>query len=115
MNRIVVPIALLILLPIFGLAAPFFISGIGGNSDLEAIGTLSHLWNYVLGAYISSTLILVLGVGLGIFILGVGNAWIIASYEFPGKKVSPAKAALARITNTVNNLYSALRKAKAPS
>jgi iron(III) transport system permease protein len=87
MNRIVVPIALLILLPIFGLAAPFFISGIGGNSDLEAIGTLSHLWSYVLGAYISSTLLLVLGVGLGIFILGVGNAWIIASYDFPGKKI----------------------------
>ena len=87
MNRIVVPIALLILLPIFGLAAPFFISGNGGSPDLQAIGTLSHLWNYVLGAYISSTLLLVLGVGIGIFILGVGNAWIIASYDFPGKKV----------------------------
>jgi len=87
MNRIVVLIALLILLPIFGLAAPFFISSNGGSADLEAIGTLSHLWNYVLGAYISSTLLLVLGVGLGIFILGVGNAWIIASYDFPGKKV----------------------------
>lgn len=85
MNRIVPPIALLILLPIFGLAVPFFISGNGGG--IEAVGTLNHLWTYVLGSYITSTLLLVLGVGIGIFILGVGNAWIIASYEFPGKRL----------------------------
>lgn len=85
MNRIVVPIALLILLPIFGLAVPFFMSGSGGGA--EAVGTLSHLWTYVLASYIASTLFLVIGVGIGIFVLGVGNAWIIASYDFPGKRV----------------------------
>jgi iron(III) transport system permease protein len=85
MNRIVVPIALLILLPIFGLAVPFFTADSGGGN--EAVGTLTHLWSYVLASYIASTLLLVVGVGIGIFVLGVGNAWIIASYDFPGKRI----------------------------
>jgi iron(III) transport system permease protein len=83
MNRIVVPLALLLFLPLFGLAEPFLFSG----NDLINSGTLSHLWNFVLTGYIASTLALILGVGVGVFILGVGNAWIIASYDFPGKKV----------------------------
>lgn len=83
MNRIVVPLALLLFLPLFGLAAPFLFSG---NNSLPT-GTLSHLWNFVLGGYIASTLVLILGVGVGVFILGVGNAWIIANYDFPGKKI----------------------------
>ena len=88
MNRFVVPLALLLFLPLFGLLAPFFFSNIG-NSANESMssGTLTHLWNYVLGGYITSTLILIMGVGFGIFILGVGNAWIVASYQFPGKKI----------------------------
>ena len=83
MNRIVVPLALLLFLPLFGLAAPFLFPG----NNLLVAGTLSHLWNFVLGGYIVSTLVLILGVGVGVFILGVGNAWIIASYDFPGKKI----------------------------
>lgn len=83
MNRIVVPLALLLFLPLFGLAVPLLFPG----SDLPGSGTLSHLWNFVLGGYIASTLVLILGVGVGVFILGVGNAWIIASYDFPGKKI----------------------------
>jgi iron(III) transport system permease protein len=83
MNRIVVPLALLLFLPLFGLAAPFLFPG----KELLATGTLSHLWNFVLGGYIASTLVLIFGVGVGVFILGVGNAWIIASYNFPGKKI----------------------------
>ena len=86
MNRIAVPIALFLFLPLFGLAAPFLFPGLGGSGD-PASGTLAHLWNYVLGAYITSTLVLIAGVGVGVFILGVGNAWIIASYDFPGKKI----------------------------
>lgn len=86
MNRIVVPLALLLFLPLFGLAAPFLFPALGGGS-LPATGTLTHLWNFVLGGYIASTLVLIVGVGIGVFILGVGNAWIIASYDFPGKRV----------------------------
>lgn len=86
MNRIAVPIALFLFLPLFGLAAPFIFPGLAGNS-LPATGTLAHLWNFVLGSYIASTLMLVAGVSAGVFFLGVGNAWIIASYDFPGKKI----------------------------
>ncbi|MCX7244818.1 MAG: iron ABC transporter permease, partial [Burkholderiales bacterium] len=88
MNRFVVPLALLLFLPLFGLLVPFFFPNLG-NSANESMssGTLTHLWNYVLGGYITSTLILIMGVGFGIFILGVGNAWIVASYQFPGKKI----------------------------
>lgn len=83
MNRIVVPLALLLFLPLFGLAAPFLFPG----NNVFSGGTLSHLWDFVLGGYIASTLVLILGVGVGVFILGVGNAWIVANYEFPGKKI----------------------------
>lgn len=87
MKRVVVPIALFLFLPLFGLAAPFLFPVGGGGAEVLATGTLSHLWNYVLSGYIVSTLILIVGVGVGVFVLGVGNAWIIASYDFPGKKI----------------------------
>lgn len=87
MKRIVVPLALLLFLPLFGLAAPFLFPSLGSSPEPIATGTLTHLWNYVLGGYIVSTLLLIGGVAFGVFILGVGNAWIIASYDFPGKKI----------------------------
>ena len=86
MKPFVVPLALFLFLPLFGLIVPFF-SPAGAGLDVLASSTLSHLWNFVLGEYIVTTLILILGVGVGVFVLGVGNAWIIASYEFPGKKI----------------------------
>lgn len=87
MKRIAVLLALFLFLPLFGLVAPFVLPSINGVSNVIAIDTLTHIWNYLLAEYVSSTLILIIGVGVGIFILGVGNAWIIASYEFPGKKI----------------------------
>jgi iron(III) transport system permease protein len=86
MKPFVLSLALFLFLPLFGLAAPFFFSA-GEGLDLLTTSTLSHLWSFVLGEYIVTTLILIFGVGAGIFVLGVGNAWIIASYEFPGKKI----------------------------
>ena len=86
MKPIVVPLALFLFLPLFGLVAPFLFPT-GAGLDILATSTLSHLWNYVLGGYIASTVVLIFGVGVGVFILGVGNAWIVASYDFPGKKI----------------------------
>ena len=86
MKPFVVPLALFLFLPLFGLVVPFF-SPAGDGLDVLASSTLSHLWNFVLGEYIFTTLILIFGVGVGVFVLGVGNAWIIASYDFPGKKI----------------------------
>ena len=86
MKRIVAPLALFLFLPLFGLVVPFLFPT-QGAVDVLALNTLSHLWNFVLGGYIASTLILITGVGVGVFILGVGNAWLVASYDFPGKKL----------------------------
>ncbi len=86
MKPIMVPLAVFLFLPLFGLVMPFF-SPVAAGLDLQANSTLSHLWSFVLGEYIVTTLALIFGVGAGVFVLGVGNAWIIASYDFPGKKI----------------------------
>ena len=88
MSRIVVLIALLLSLPLLGLGVPFlFPESIPGAAGMESQGTLAHLWEFVLGDYLISTLILLLGVALGVFVLGVGNAWLVANYQFPGKRI----------------------------
>ena len=86
MKRLAVPLALFLFLPLFGLIVPFLYSG-NSSGEFFAVDTLSHLWNFVLKDYIASTVLLILGVGVGVLFLGVGNAWIVASYDFPGKKV----------------------------
>jgi iron(III) transport system permease protein len=67
-------------MPILGLGYALVLPNSSGD-------TLSHLLNYVLGDYVLTSFILILGVGIGIFILGVGNAWLIANYQFPGKSI----------------------------
>ncbi len=86
MKRIAVPLALFLFLPLFGLVAPFLFSG-NASVEVVATDTLSHLWNFVLKDYIASTVLLIVGVGVGVLVLGVGNAWIVANYDFPGKKL----------------------------
>ncbi len=86
MKPIMVPLAVFLFLPLFGLVMPFF-SPVAVGLDVQTTSTLSHLWSFVLGEYIVTTLALIFGVGAGVFVLGVGNAWIIASYDFPGKKI----------------------------
>ena len=45
----------------------------------------SHLYNYVLGDYISSTVILIFGVSILVFFIGTITAWIVTNYDFYGK------------------------------
>ena len=87
MLRFVLPLSLLLFVPLLGLIAPFLLETELGHSDLLASGTLRHLWDFVLGSYLVTTGLLVLGVGAGVLILGVGNAWVVAHYDFPGKKI----------------------------
>ena len=47
----------------------------------------AHLASTVLGTYVSETLLLVLGVGAGVLIIGVGTAWLVTMFEFPGRSV----------------------------
>jgi iron(III) transport system permease protein len=50
-------------------------------------GLWAHLLATVLWSYIGNTLILCCGVGLITAVVGTGSAWLIASYQFPGRRV----------------------------
>ncbi|NQV47870.1 MAG: iron ABC transporter permease [Rhodospirillaceae bacterium] len=47
----------------------------------------SHLVSTVLPGYITTTLLLMIGVGTGTFIIGVGTAWLVSTCRFPGKRM----------------------------
>jgi iron(III) transport system permease protein len=46
----------------------------------------SHLVNTVLTGYISNSLLLMFGVGIGVLVLGLPAAWVTSICEFPGRK-----------------------------
>lgn len=46
-----------------------------------------HLMSTVLGSYISTTLLLMAGVGLGVMIIGTGTAWLVTMCTFPGVRL----------------------------
>src|SRR4051794_23188714 len=47
----------------------------------------SHLASYVLPQALADTLLLLLGVAAITVVVGVGTAWIITAYQFPGRGV----------------------------
>ena len=47
----------------------------------------AHLASTVLGTYVSETLLLIAGVGVGVLIIGVATAWLVTMFEFPGRSV----------------------------
>lgn len=47
--------------------------------------TWSHMAATVLPEYTLTTCVLVAGVAIGVMLLGVGSAWLIVSYRFPGR------------------------------
>ncbi|MBL8447306.1 MAG: iron ABC transporter permease [Zoogloeaceae bacterium] len=60
-----------------------FLAVLGG----EGSDTWRHLATTVLPEYVANTLILCLGVGIGVSVVGVASAWLTAMYEFPGRRV----------------------------
>ncbi|MEE9447338.1 MAG: iron ABC transporter permease [Arenicellales bacterium] len=46
-----------------------------------------HLFATSLPTYVSSTFILMLGVGTSIFLTGVSTAYLVSNYQFPGRRV----------------------------
>ncbi len=44
-----------------------------------------HLWNYLLADYLSNTIILSLGVAIGVLLIGVSTAWLTSMCDFPGR------------------------------
>ncbi len=53
---------------------------------LPSEGIWQHLYQTVLGTYLSQSLVLMVGVGLLTLILGVSTAWFVAVCEFPGRR-----------------------------
>jgi iron(III) transport system permease protein len=49
-------------------------------------GTWSHIVNNLLVGYFQNTILLLIGVALLTFLIGVSTAWIVSNYEFPGRK-----------------------------
>ncbi len=47
----------------------------------------THLASTVLPLYISTTLQLMIGVGIGTLIIGVGTAWLVSTCRFPGRRL----------------------------
>jgi iron(III) transport system permease protein len=47
----------------------------------------AHLWRTYLLELVWNTLVLIAGVGTGVFILGVGLAWLVTMYRFPGRRL----------------------------
>jgi len=45
-----------------------------------------HLRNNLLVSYFSNTLLLLFGVGVLTFLLGVSTAWLVSNYNFPGRR-----------------------------
>ncbi|MEM1371857.1 MAG: iron ABC transporter permease [Pseudomonadota bacterium] len=71
-------VAALLTLPVLSVAASIF------STDN---GTLAHLAKTVLADYVINTIILVLGVGIGVAVLGVGTAWLVVMCAFPGRRL----------------------------
>ena len=50
-------------------------------------GIWAHLASTVLPDYVGNTLLLGLGVSLGVLLIGVPTAWMVSVYEFPGRRL----------------------------
>ena len=72
-------VALLVGMPIASVLLNVFS---GGTGD-----TWTHMAATVLPEYIGNTLVLCLGVGLGVIVVGVVTAWLTAMHDFPGRRV----------------------------
>lgn len=50
-------------------------------------GLWTHLASTVLGEYVSNSVLLSLGVGVGTLAVGTGAAWLVTMYRFPGQRI----------------------------
>lgn len=49
-------------------------------------GSWSHIANNLLFGYFQNTILILLGVAVLTFLLGVSTAWLVSNYEFPGRR-----------------------------
>ena len=71
-------IALLIAAPVLSVLSNIFVGGTGA--------TWAHLADTVLGEFVLNTIVLCIGVGLGVGSIGVTSAWLTTMLDFPGRR-----------------------------
>jgi iron(III) transport system permease protein len=76
-NIVTVAIALLVAIPIFTVISNIFVP----SGDIW-----SHLASTVLPNYVMNSFWLMIGVGSGVFLIGVGTAWLVTMCSFPGSR-----------------------------
>lgn len=79
LTAVAVVIAMLIAAPVLSVFSNVFVGG--------TTATWSHLADTVLGEFVSNTVILCIGVGLGVSSIGVTTAWLTTMHDFPGRRV----------------------------
>jgi iron(III) transport system permease protein len=72
---------------LIALIAIFPIAAVGYISLTPSDDIWNHLLSTVLPLYVSTTLLLMIGVGSGTLIIGVGTAWLVSMCRFPGKTI----------------------------
>ena len=67
------------------LALPVLV--IFGHIFVPAGEVWAHLRQTVLGDYVTNTLALLVGVGIGVLLIGVTVAWLVSMCDFPGRRI----------------------------
>jgi iron(III) transport system permease protein len=81
-------IAILVGVPILGVLSNLILPAPSAGSSAGAGGTtFSHLWGTVLPEYIGNSLVIAGIVAMLTAIGGIGCAWLVAGFRFPGKRV----------------------------
>ncbi|MCE4058825.1 iron ABC transporter permease [Pandoraea sputorum] len=73
--------ALIVLVPMFGIVAAL------GAGDADTRAVLAHMLDTVLPEYALNSLCISLAVSGGVLVMGVGTAWLVVHYAFPGRRV----------------------------
>ncbi len=79
---------LVVMATLIGVLVALPVLSVGANLLAGDTGsTWSHLASTVLPEYVLNSLLLSIGVGLGVAMLGVSTAWLTAMTDFPGRRV----------------------------
>lgn len=74
--------AVLVGVPIVGVLSNLF-----SSSELnDSVSNFSHLWQTVLPGYITNSVIIAIIVAVLTAVMGIGCAWLVAVFNFPGRK-----------------------------
>lgn len=76
-------LGILLLCLLFSVPVLTILTSITSSSD----GVWQHLYDTVLGDYVTHSLTLLVGVGLAVLVLGIGPAWLVTMTRFPGSRV----------------------------